>query len=358
MDNPRVMAPVEWPLAARSADRAANPTRRVDRDRLSTVRADFFLDPGARLTEQERALMTALLADLVAMLADEIRAEAELPPVAPAMTAERCSSAWRSSGLLDIPDLIALLLRRAEQERVADAIGARGRRRPRRVSSMSLPASSDADVSAAAMAVILGRSRRRDRFDAPANRSRRRPRRRGACAWSMRSAPRFATERRRRKATAGCADAAAALLPRHDEGKRMEALSFALVHALDRRRPLDDETFARRPRRGRGGAFAEALARRAGVDCETAWAHFVGGDRSLACLLRMAGVTRAFAATIAATVGDSIAGAAAAIGRFDSMSGEEVERSRARLRLDRHYRDAIAALGGTDGYAARPKPGR
>ena len=100
---------------------------------------------------------------------------------------------------------------------------------------------------------------------------------------------------------------------------------------------------------GEVALVAEALARRAGVDCETAWAHFVGGDRSLARLLRMAGVTRTFAATIAATVGDSIAGAATAIGRFDSISDEEVERSRARLRLDRSYRDAIAALGGSDG---------
>ena len=67
------MMPEEWPIAAPAADHDA-PTRAAGRDRLSTVRADFVLDSATRLTEQERALMTAMLHCLVGDVADEIRA--------------------------------------------------------------------------------------------------------------------------------------------------------------------------------------------------------------------------------------------------------------------------------------------
>src|SRR5436190_23937856 len=64
----------EWPIAAAPAGTASAPARGAGRDRLSTVRADFFLDPAERLTEQERALMTAMLHCLVGDIADELRA--------------------------------------------------------------------------------------------------------------------------------------------------------------------------------------------------------------------------------------------------------------------------------------------
>ena len=67
------MLPEEWPIAADSRDPNA-PARQVGRDRLGTARVDFFLHPAERLTEQERALMTAMLHCLVGDIADEVGA--------------------------------------------------------------------------------------------------------------------------------------------------------------------------------------------------------------------------------------------------------------------------------------------
>src|SRR5206468_8215847 len=68
-----------------------------------------------------------------------------------------------TSGLLDEPDLMALLLRRADEERIAAAARARSGRREARV-LQGLVSHDYGAVAAAAMALILGRGRRRDRF--------------------------------------------------------------------------------------------------------------------------------------------------------------------------------------------------
>lgn len=347
------MAPVEWPLAARSDDRAATSTRRGDGERLATVRADFFLDPNARLTEQERALMTAMLADLVAVVADEVKAAGELGSEAADDDGDQLLERLSASGLLDIPQLIALLLRRAEQERLAAAIRARASGGAARFLH-TLAADRDADVSAAAMALILGRNRRRDRFDAPridlddvpADTAVR-------LVFAVTAALRGEAGLGGSETDRRLCDAAGAVLARHDEGRRMEVLSFALVHALDAAGRLDEDLLRSALADGEIGLVVEALARRAGVDFETAWSRTVSGGRQLAKLLRMAGVPRQFAAEVAAALGDAVAGGPGqVIGRFDACSDEEIERGRCWLRLDRTYRDAIAALGGADGNTA------
>lgn len=347
MDNPRVMAPVEWPIAARSSDPAASSTRRGDRDRLPTVRADFFLDPAARLTEQERALMTAMLADLVACVADELRAAAEIRFGPANDDGAGAFERLMPSGLLDIEQLIALLLCRAEQERLAATIGPRHSGGPATFLHM-LAASDDAEISAAAMAVVLGRSRRRDRFDSPRVVLDDVP---ADCAVRVVHAVAAAIrEEAGADADRRLADAAASVLSRHDEGKRMEALAFALVNALDRAGQLDDGSLRSALADGELGIFAEALSRRAGIGADTAWGQMTGGSRAFACLLRMAAVPRTLAAEIAAAMADMAdSGPAELIRLFDSLTDEEVERTRDRLRLDRNYRDSIAALGGPGG---------
>src|SRR3954452_24986001 len=157
------MMPEEWPIAASVADGDA-PSRTAGCGRLATVRRDFFLDPAKRLTEQERALMTAMLHCLVGDIAAAVRAA--LPSGRVAANDEGDAAligALTTSGLLDEPGLMALLLRRADEERIATAARARSGRREARV-LQGLVSHDYGAVAAAAMALILARGRRRDRF--------------------------------------------------------------------------------------------------------------------------------------------------------------------------------------------------
>jgi hypothetical protein len=119
---PKRMLPVEWPIAAGAADRPVEPARTAGRGRLPVVRRDLFLDDRARLTEQERALMSAMLGTLVDQLADEIRLglPTELLAQVEADRQDVASRLWQS-GALDRPALILLLLRRASAQLIAAA---------------------------------------------------------------------------------------------------------------------------------------------------------------------------------------------------------------------------------------------
>ena len=123
------MVPDEWPIATPSEDDGGYPARPAGRRRLPTVRKDFFLDPRDRLTEQERALMTAMLAELLGTIAEEIarRHPASFVP-ANDEDSQQLLRQFSAAGLLDHVDLIALLLRRADEERIANAIRARSTR--------------------------------------------------------------------------------------------------------------------------------------------------------------------------------------------------------------------------------------
>lgn len=289
--------------------------------------------------------MTAMLADLVGMLADEFTAL--LAGVEPANDdGELLIDRLWVAGLLDIPDLIRLLLRRAEQERIS--AGTRASRPAGRTRFVqSLVSDEDPQVSAAAMALILARGRRRDRFDGP------------RLAFDDLSAEgavalvnAIAAALRRdlhnrfgREADERLAEAAQLLLSRHDEGNRLEARLFDLVHALDRAGRLDDALIRSALDEGDVALLTEALARRAGIAFEVAWDHFMAGEGQLALLLRMAVLPRELAGEIIATAAEVLGTAAESeIGAFDALSENDVESARKWLRLDPGYRAAIGAL--------------
>jgi len=340
------MVPVEWPIAAPAADGGPVPARTAGGARLRTVRADFFLDPRERLTEQERSLMTAMLADLVGMLADEF--VALMPDSEPANDeGERLVDRLWAAGLLDIAELVELLLRRSEEERLVAALRA-GRPSAKARFLQSLVSDPDAEVSAAAMALILARARRRDRFDGPRIAFDDLPAETAVALISAIAAAlrgNLANRIGERAADERLSDAARDLLAGHDEGNRLDARLFALVHALDKAGRLDDALLGSALAEAEVAPLCEMLARRAGIAFDSAWTHLTGGPGKLALLLRLAGLQRDLAGEIIAALAEIVGtDAEREIQAFDSLAGDEVEDSRSWLRLNPIYRDAIDAL--------------
>lgn len=295
--------------------------------------------------------MTAMLADLVNMAADEFTTRLADAEPANDDGEQIFDRLWRA-GLLDIPELIALLLRRAEEERISAGIRA-SRPASKNRFLQSLVSDSDLQVSAAAMALILARGRRRDRFDGPrltfddlsaeaavALVS--------AIAAALRAD--LASRLGAAEADERLSGASQSLLSDHDEGNRVEARLFDLVHALDGSRGLDEQLIRSALAEAELALVVEALARRAGIGFEPAWDHFAGGQGRLALLLRMAGVTRELA-------GEIVSGTAEVVGSstetemqaFDKFTLDEVDRARGWLRLDPAYRAAIGVLDSENG---------
>ena len=344
------MMPEEWPIAAPAADGNA-PARLAGRGRLSTVRRDFFLDPAKRLTEQERALMTAMLNCLVSDVADAVRAA--LPNGRVAANDEGDAAliqALTGAGLLDEPGLMALLLRRADEERISTAARARSGRREARV-LQGLVSHDYGAVAAAAMALILGRGRRRDRFgqcliafdDLPANSAETLVH---AVAAGLRRE--LAANRGAPTADFELAEASDKVLEAHDEERGIDSLTSALVHFLEEGHGLTDDLVLAAAHEGEVAFVAEVFARRAGIPTVSAMDELLSGEAEhVMALMRMAGASRELGAGLLAGIGDllGIADAGEAIGIFDRMSGDDAQAARSWLLTDPLYRAALDRLG-------------
>ena len=344
------MMPFEWPIAAPAADQNA-PARPAGSDRLSTVRADFFLDPAARLTEQERALMTAMLHCLIGELADEIRAA--LPRGWAAANDEShvaLIDALSAARLLDEPALMALLLRRADEERIATAAKARSGRSDARI-LQGLVSHENGAVSAAAMALILARGRRRDRF--------------GQCLVGFDDLPFPTAEalvhaiaaylRTDLAATQGVVEADAKLaaaagqvLASHNPGRGMNALTADLARLLDEEGRLSDELILAAANEGEVAFVADSIARRSELPAAIAADELLSAHPGrVIALFRMANLRRELVAGLLANIGDllGLREPSHAMAAFDRMRDADVAAARARLAAAPAYRTALAALG-------------
>lgn len=299
--------------------------------------------------------MTAMLHCLVGDIADEIRAA--LPAGWVAANDEHSAmlvEALNRARLLDHPRLMALLLRRADEERIGTAARARAGRREARV-LQGLVSHSNGGVSAAAMALILARGRRRDRF--------------GQCLLDFDDLDRgsaealvYAIAAALRHEVSGTHGTAAAdselssacdrLLDRFDPARGVDSLTAALVRLLEDSGALSDELLLGAAQEGEVGFLAEAVAIRAGIGSDLAFEELLSGDSlQVMALLRICGFTRDFSAGLLASLGDllGIADPGAAIGVFERMTGEQVNAARSWLAMSPAYRAALDDLRGNHG---------
>jgi len=327
------MMPVEWPLAASAADRQVEPARpRAGSDRLAIATVDFVLDDGSRLTDEERALMAAMLRGLVSDMADELIAA--LPPMLAAQAEQAREGLYRRlrrARLLEREGLVALLLRRADEQQLG---GRTDRGEP---TLTALVGDKDGQVAEAAMGLTLARGRRRDRFgrlgvefdDLSAEDA-------VALVHAVAAGLRDVLDS---EADQPLAAAAQILLARHDEGRRLEASVAALTRALEAAGRADDAMVQKLAQDRDAALLVGLLARRAGIDLLDAWNYFTGSDAMM--LVRLAGCDRTTAAQILAGF-EPMSGdhAERIIDRFDAIDDATVERCRRWMRLDPHYRAA------------------
>jgi hypothetical protein len=339
----------EWPIGSAPADSPHAPARGAGRDRLATVRADFFLSVGERLTEQERALMTAMLHCLVGDIADELRAA--LPNGAAPANDDRnlaLVETLSAARLLDRSVLMRMLLRRADEERITTAAKARSGRRDARV-LQGLVSHDSGAISAAAMSLILARGRRRDRFgqcllhfdDLPPEEAAALARVVAAVLRDRLSLQRPAD---RDQLLASAVDE---LVARYDRANGIEELTAVLVDLLEDEAQLGDELIVSAAMEGEITFVAQALARCSGLSGEVATDELLSAsERRVMTLLRLAGVRRELAARLLAGIGDllGLTDPGHAIETFDSMSQDEVEAARNWLATDLTYRIAVARL--------------
>jgi hypothetical protein len=335
------MMPVEWPLAASAADRPVDPARpHAGHDRLPAVMTDFFLDEASRLTDEERSLMAAMLRSLVLEVGDELIAE--LPPLLGARTESLRDGLYRqlrNSGLLERPGIIALLLRRADEQQLS------GHAHHGEPTLAALVGDEDGAVSEAAMALTLARGRRRDRFgrlgaefdDVAAEDA-------VALVYAIAAALRHGLTE---ESEGALTDAARTVVARHDEGRRLEATVAAVARALEASGRGDDAMVATLAREGDSALLSGLLARRAGIGPDDAWRMFTG--REVMMLARLAGCERAGAAQILAAFEPMSGAVDRFIDQFDGMDDAAIDRRRQWLRLDPHYRAGREAFGQSNG---------
>jgi uncharacterized protein (DUF2336 family) len=345
--------------AARAADGA--------RERLATALVELFLPADSRLTDQQRITMARLLAGLVSAVEDDLRRrliellDAEAPDGLKAALAiariEIAGPILENAQVLRDADLVAVLLRRADEHRLASALVLRAA--PRELGAGlidQLLDATDPGVAAAAMGLLIAESRRFDHFGDPVVARTELPAElQHRLVWWVAAALRTYMISRHGldpvAADRATVAAASAMLAGYDEAVTLEGRAFELAARLNRAGGIDDALLVRALTEGRLAFLAAALGLRAGIDASAAWDMIVDSEGSrLAVLLRAIGCGRDAAAEILLRLAlvDRRAeeGVADRIDAFDDLDHDRAASAIRPWRLDGEYRRAIAALAG------------
>jgi len=323
------------------------------RARRAAVVADLALPAALRLTERQRGAVAALFVGLVGEVEDTLRAALveRLPQDGTEALRAALGSAslpialplLQAASLVTDPQLLPLLLRRAEEHRLAAAGADHGL-------LATLAGDEDAAVAAEAMGLLIGLNSRLDAFQEPlVGRSDLPADLRHRLVWTVAAALRGYAIRHHRldpaDADAAIAASAGAASTGYDEAEGVEARAMRLAGLLAARARLDDRLTGQAAEEGNLPLLLAALAVRTGFGFEAAWDLL--GDPTGAggpLVLRAARVERAAAATILLRLASDDAAAAARIDRYDTLSPAEVARLLAPWQADPAYRAAIAEL--------------
>ncbi|HEX6376460.1 MAG TPA: DUF2336 domain-containing protein [Allosphingosinicella sp.] len=323
------------------------------RARVAAAMADLALPEALRLSDRQRITISHLLRRLVGDVEDELRSALAAHFAAAGEEALRAALSSASlpialpvlqgGGALADPALFALLLRRAEEHRLARAA-------PERRLLTDLAGDADETVAAAAVALLIADSRRLDAFHEPLLASGDLPAEVAhGLVWTVAAALR-AYLIARHGIAAAAADravtaAATALLARYDEGAGADSLARRLALRLEERARLDDELLVRSVAEGALPLFLAGLSLRTGLDLQALWELLPDATgRGPAVALRAADVAREAAASILLHLAGREEAVGAQLDLYDALDAEEARRRVLLWRLDPAYRAAVARL--------------
>jgi len=350
-------APARWLAdAARAVDSAEN--------RAGLAAKELFHDGAPGLSDQHRAQIGQLMRALIGAVEDELRIRLAMaleerahPELVAALGSTDVAIALpllERTRLLREPDLMAALLRRVDEHRLALMLG---RDSPYHVADLAqrLLDLDDAGIAEATMALLVAESRRYDQFGDPAlARTDLQPGPHRKLLWAVAAALRHHLVRRHAmpdsQADLLMAEAVRDLLEAHDDADTLEGRADALAALLDEAGLIGDALLADALAEGWLALFAAAVARRAGIDSAGVWSMITDpAGRMLGTVLRAIGCEREAAVTMLLRIGsaegvdeDVLVARAEA---FDRLEQREAAEAVLIWRLDPNYRRAVVEIG-------------
>lgn len=358
-------------LLGLAADRS-----RAARSELTNAIFDLFTPDETRLNDHQRAIMADVLRKLIGSLEVEmrqylveamLRTSDQIPELQTVLASDEIEVArplLEKSKVLQDKDLIDVVMRRAEEHRLAIAL--RNDVSPAVAEALveksgpdvieALIRNSDAALSKRAMEMLVAESKRFDRFQEPLlARDDLPPELAYRMYWWVSAAlrdyilKRFAIEPAQIDTL--LQSAARRGIAAHTLDARSEARAMRLAERLHELGDLTDDFIRASLRQSRVSLFVAGLAIRAGTEFSMAWAIVADPELdSLVVLLRAIGLSRDMASSILSlmlrfrdqtNVGDG-EGLIRAMEAFDTLPVERAYQVLQQWRLDAQYRGAIA----------------